>query len=229
MRKALFAVVVLAAGLLFMTGTARADAYLYVRDGIHLNARIGPGTRYRVHDVLAPGTRVEIVTRIGNWAHVRTPEGLMLWVYFTYLGTQPPHQILRPAPPIFLLPPPPRPRAAPPPPPPRWYTPRPRVQPHPRVQPQPRVNPVRPAKPKVQRPAKPKVQPKVPQRVKPKVQRPAKPKVQRPVKPKVQRPTKPKVTKPKVQRPMQPKRQPTQRQQQRHDPNELRRNTHNGR
>ena len=232
MRKALFAVVVLVAGMMVTTGAARADAYLYVRDGIHLNARIGPGSRYRIHDVLAPGTRVEIVTRVGNWANVRTPEGLMLWVYFTYLSTQPPHRILRPAPPIFLVPPPR---------PPRWYMPRSRVRPHPYVHPHPRVKPDRPVKPKVQRPAKPKVQrpvkPKVQQRpVKPKVQRPVKPKVQRPAKPKVQRPVKPKVqpkvqrpAKPKVQRSTQSKRQPTQRQRQSNDPNEARRDIHRGR
>jgi len=201
MRKALFAVVVLVAGLMVTTGAARADAYLYVGEGIHLNARIGPGTRYRIHDVLAPGTRVEIVMRVGNWANVRTPEGLMLWVYFTYLSPQPPHRILRPAPPIFLAPPP------------RWYTPRSRVRPQPYVRPHPRVKPDRPVKPKVQRPAKPKVQ----RPVKPKVQRPVKPKVQRPAKPKVQRPAKPRVQ-PKVQR-----------QQRRNDPDEARRDIYRGR
>ncbi|TDK45012.1 SH3 domain-containing protein [Antarcticimicrobium luteum] len=174
MLRSVLVALILAAGLALSANDARADAYLFVRDGIYLNARIGPGTRFRTHHVLRPGTRLQIITRVGDWAQVRTPDGLMLWVFFTYLVDRPLFRPAPPAPPIFILPRPPRPRVFPPPPhwhqpPPHWHQPpprprihpqprvQPRVQPHPRVQPkpQPRVQPRPRKQPKVQRPTTP--------------------------------------------------------------------------
>lgn len=176
MIRTFLAALALAVGLTLSATDARADAYLYVRDGIYLNARIGPGTRYRRHQVLSPGTRVRIIARVGDWAQVRTPDGLLLWVFFSYLIDRPPLYQVRPSPPIVVIPPlrPVRPyRPAPPPPYTRpwvhpqrhpWDHPYPRMQPQPRPQPriqprpQPRVQPK--PQPRQQPPAQPRQQPR---------------------------------------------------------------------
>lgn len=175
MIRTLLAALALALGLTLAATGANADAWLYVRDGIYLNARIGPGTRYRTHHVLSPGTRLQIIARVGDWAQVRTPDGLMLWVFFTYLIDRAPLERMRPVPPIIVVPAPSRPRVAPPPPqywtrptprPPYWTQPR----PYPHMQPQPRVQPRPPVQPKPQprtqprKPPKPRQQPPQQQR-----------------------------------------------------------------
>ena len=174
MIRTLLAALALAIGLSLSATDARADAWLYVRDGIYLNARIGPGTRYRRHHVLSPGTRVQMVGRVGNWAQVRTPDGLLLWVFFSYLIDRPPHYQVRPVPPIVVVPPvrPVRPY--------RPYPPhsRPWVHPqrHPWIGPVPpyRTYPQPPRPPQVQpRPQPPQVQPRPqPPRAQPKPPRP---------------------------------------------------------
>ncbi len=170
MLRPILAILMLVAALALSSGDARADGYLYVRDGIYLNARIGPGTRYRSYQVLAPRTRLQIITRIGDWAQVRTPDGVMLWVYYSYLIDTPSYLPRRPPPPIFLRPPPrygapPPPRYVAPPPPPRWgyppynARPHPPARPRPYVQPPPRVTPPPRQPPKVQ--TRPRQQPRV--------------------------------------------------------------------
>lgn len=202
MLRPILAVLMLTVALALSAGDARADGYLYVRDGIYLNARIGPGTRYRSHHVLAPRTRLQIITRIGDWAQVRTPDGLMLWVFFSYL-VDTPSSLTRPLPPPVFLRPPPRYGA---PPPPRWIQPQPYprtyVQPRPRVQPQPRQQP------RVQ--TQPRQQPKV------QTQPRQKPRAQPRQQPKVQ-------TRPRQQPKAQPQRHGNQ------DSNEIRRITPDGR
>ncbi len=132
MLRSFLAALTLAAGLALMGQPAAADIFLYVRDGIYLNARTGPGTRYPRHRVLRPGTRLRIIARQGNWARVQTPEGLLLWVFLSYLVDRGPQPQLRPAPPIFIFPRPPRPRYVPPRRPvPYWSRPRRPRPPHP--------------------------------------------------------------------------------------------------
>lgn len=95
-----------AASLTLGAGAVRADSYLYVQDGIFLNARSGPGTRYTAYQRLRPGTRLSIITRMGNWAQIRTPEGAILWVFATYLIDRAPRvEVMQP--PIILRPLPP--------------------------------------------------------------------------------------------------------------------------
>jgi len=125
MIRLLLAALVLAAALTLNGKPARADVFLYVRDGIHLNARLGPGTGYRPYRVLRPGTRLRYLARRGNWARVETPEGLILWVFLSYLVNQAP-QHSAPRPPIVIIPAPvPRYRIVPRSRPPRWIRPRP--------------------------------------------------------------------------------------------------------
>ncbi|GHG94719.1 SH3 domain-containing protein [Pseudodonghicola xiamenensis] len=96
-----------AASLSFSAGALRADSYLYVQDGVFLNARSGPGTRYTAYQRLRPGTRLSIITKQGNWAQIRTPEGAILWVSANYLINRRPRVELS-RPPIILRPQPPR-------------------------------------------------------------------------------------------------------------------------
>lgn len=174
MIRPLLAACALTLGLMLSVTDARADAWLYVRDGIYLNARIGPGTRYRTHHVLSPGTRLQIIARVGDWAQVRTPEGLMLWVFFSYLMDRPPLERVRPSPPIIIVPAPTRPYVAPPPrrpywtrpQPPYWTPPRPYPQ-YPHMQPQPQVRP-KPQPP--QQPKPPRKKPRTPQQQPPQQQ-----------------------------------------------------------
>ncbi|MGD9863343.1 MAG: SH3 domain-containing protein [Pseudodonghicola sp.] len=88
MFRKVLAPLTLAAAVALTAGAAHADSYRYVREGVNLNARSGPGAGYAARRVLAPGTRITLVQQIGNWAQVRTPEGLLLWVFGAYLMDQ---------------------------------------------------------------------------------------------------------------------------------------------
>ena len=128
MFRTVLALIALTIALSCLGDSARADAYLYVRDGTHLNARVGPGTGYRVHRVLPPGTRLRLLARRGSWARVQTPEGLVLWVFLNYLVDRAPRRYA-PPPTVYIFPwlDPPR-RVRPRRPLPRWSDP---YRPHP--------------------------------------------------------------------------------------------------
>ncbi|WP_165937589.1 SH3 domain-containing protein [Antarcticimicrobium sediminis] len=72
------------------TGAASADSFRYVQQGVNLNARSGPGSHYAAKRVLAPGTRLSVIQQRGDWAQVQTTEGLLLWVFGSYLRDQAP-------------------------------------------------------------------------------------------------------------------------------------------
>ena len=50
-------------------GAASANTY-WVEDGIHLNARSGPGTQYYAETTLKPCTKVEVVGQKWGWAKI---------------------------------------------------------------------------------------------------------------------------------------------------------------
>ncbi|GAA6198889.1 SH3 domain-containing protein [Aquicoccus sp. SU-CL01552] len=83
----------LAIGLSFgPSGSAQAETLRFVKPGVTLNARSGPGTQYGAKTKLAPGSKVTVLKNQGDWSQVRTPEGLLLWVFGSYLidqATQP--------------------------------------------------------------------------------------------------------------------------------------------
>ncbi|MDX2485420.1 MAG: SH3 domain-containing protein [Pseudodonghicola sp.] len=72
------------------TGAASADSFRYVQQGVNLNARTGPGSHYATKKVLTPGTRLSVIRQQGDWAQVQTTEGLLLWVFGSYLRDQAP-------------------------------------------------------------------------------------------------------------------------------------------
>ncbi|PTQ71859.1 SH3 domain-containing protein [Celeribacter persicus] len=57
----------------------------YVKPGVTLNARSGPGTGYGKVTALKPGTQLQIVKKQGDWAQVKTGNGTLLWVFLNYL------------------------------------------------------------------------------------------------------------------------------------------------
>ncbi len=93
----LIAPLALATALALGTGAASADSFRYVQQGVNLNARSGPGSHYATKKVLAPGTRLSVIRQQGNWAQVRTTEGLLLWVFGSHLRDQAPHNLRQPA------------------------------------------------------------------------------------------------------------------------------------
>lgn len=62
----------------------------YVKQGTYLNGRAGPGTGYAKEHVLPPGTLVEILSSQNGWLQVKTPEGLILWVFGQYVSDKAP-------------------------------------------------------------------------------------------------------------------------------------------
>ena len=70
------------------SGAAQAETLRFVKPGVTLNARSGPGTQYGAKTRLAPGSKVTVLKHQGDWSQVRTPEGLLLWVFGSYLIDQ---------------------------------------------------------------------------------------------------------------------------------------------
>ncbi|MGE4327516.1 MAG: SH3 domain-containing protein [Pseudodonghicola sp.] len=219
-----------AASLTLGAGAVRADSFLYVQDGIFLNARSGPGSHYTAYQRLHPGTRLSVITRMGNWAQIRTPEGAILWVFAPYLINRAPRVVVM-QPPIILRPLPPQ-----------ALGPKPQMN-HPQAPMQPGVqNPPRAGempnttppgfyrpnqmKPQQQRPQQQQqMQPKPQQQMQPRPQQQMQPRPQQQMQPKPQqqmqpRPQQQMQPKPqqqmqlKPQQQMRPKQQPQQNQQQ---------------
>ncbi|MDK3018461.1 SH3 domain-containing protein [Pseudodonghicola flavimaris] len=98
MVRTLLTPVTLAVAIALSTGTASADSLRYVREGVSLNARSGPGSSYAAKRVLAPGTKITVIGTQGDWARIRTADGLLLWVFSSYLMDQAPQSKTAPAP-----------------------------------------------------------------------------------------------------------------------------------
>ncbi len=79
----------LALALSIAAGAAAAEP-AWVRAKIHLNLRTGPGTQYRIVDVLNTGDRVNILTRAEKWTQVQLADGNQGWIPSGYLHPEAP-------------------------------------------------------------------------------------------------------------------------------------------
>jgi uncharacterized protein YraI len=89
----------LAAGALMLSAGA-ASAAIVTGD---LNLRTGPGTNYRVIDVMPAGARVNVLSCTGSWCRVGF-RGEVGFASAGYLGRGAP--VYAPAPPVYVAPPP---------------------------------------------------------------------------------------------------------------------------
>jgi uncharacterized protein YgiM (DUF1202 family) len=64
---------------------SQAQGQYYVKPGVTLNGRSGPGTGYGKVSALKAGTQLQIVKKQGEWAQVKTDGGTLLWVFLSYL------------------------------------------------------------------------------------------------------------------------------------------------
>ncbi len=62
-----------------------ANAAYFVREGIKLNARQGPGTDFAIEVTLQPKTRVEELERHGDWSWVRLDDGQQVWINNSFI------------------------------------------------------------------------------------------------------------------------------------------------
>lgn len=74
---------VISIATILAVGSASAATY-WVEDGIHLNARSGPGTKYYTETTLKPCTKVEVVGQKWGWAKVSYKRSTY-WVSAKYL------------------------------------------------------------------------------------------------------------------------------------------------
>lgn len=63
----------------------QAQGQYYVKPGVTLNGRSGPGTGYGKVSALKAGTQLQVVKKQGDWAQVKTGNGTLLWVFLSYL------------------------------------------------------------------------------------------------------------------------------------------------
>jgi SH3 domain protein len=76
-----------------LPGLAAAD---WVRDEIHVNMRTGPGTRYRITQVLKSGDQARRIDATDDWIKVRTAEGQEGWIPNGYMSKEPPASLALP-------------------------------------------------------------------------------------------------------------------------------------
>ena len=84
------------AALMVFGSVATAQETLYVRDGVTLNGRSGPGTGYKRLHQLPGGSSVILLGRSGTWGRVRLDTGTVLWVFLDYLTDTQPHHAPKP-------------------------------------------------------------------------------------------------------------------------------------
>lgn len=79
--------------LLLVAGTAQAER-AWVRGEVRLNVRTGPGTQYRILDVVSTGDEVQVLRRGEDWTQIRLQgEGKEGWIPGGYLQAEPPPAI----------------------------------------------------------------------------------------------------------------------------------------
>ncbi|ROO29273.1 hypothetical protein SAOR_03745 [Salinisphaera orenii MK-B5] len=76
------------AGLIMVTVSASA-ATRYVSDELSINMRRGPGTSYRITELLAAGDRVETRSESNGWTEIRTEDGDTGYVLTRFLSEDP--------------------------------------------------------------------------------------------------------------------------------------------
>ncbi|MES1930745.1 hypothetical protein SADO_15894 [Salinisphaera dokdonensis CL-ES53] len=80
----------LIAGLigLMMFSTAATAATRYVSDELSINMRRGPGTGYRISELLNAGERLTTLSEANGWTQVRTTDGSTGYVLTRFLSEQ---------------------------------------------------------------------------------------------------------------------------------------------
>lgn len=63
----------------------QAQGQYYVKPGVTLNGRSGPGTNFGKVTALKAGTQLQIVKKQGDWAQVKVDGGSLIWVALSYL------------------------------------------------------------------------------------------------------------------------------------------------
>lgn len=76
------------AGLIMVTVSASA-ATRYVSDELSINMRRGPGTSYRITELLTAGDRVETRSESEGWTEIRTEDGDTGYVLTRFLSENP--------------------------------------------------------------------------------------------------------------------------------------------
>lgn len=74
-------------GLLMVSSLATA-ATRYVSDELSINMRRGPGTGYRISELLSAGDRLTTLSEANGWTQVRTAEGSTGYVLTRFLSEQ---------------------------------------------------------------------------------------------------------------------------------------------
>jgi SH3 domain protein len=81
----------LLAGLvaLMMFSSVASAATRYVSDELSINMRRGPGTGYRISELLNAGERLSTLSEANGWTQVRTTDGTTGYVLTRFLSDQP--------------------------------------------------------------------------------------------------------------------------------------------
>lgn len=75
------------AGLL-VASTAATAATRYVSDELSINMRLGPGTGYRISQLLDAGTQLETLSEENGWTRIRTSGGQVGYVLTRFLSEE---------------------------------------------------------------------------------------------------------------------------------------------
>jgi len=84
------ALLALALGLGLLTAAPARAEQAFVRGEVRLNLRTGPGTQFRIQDVVTTGDQLEVLQRGDGWTQVRLPGGTAGWIPEGYLQPEPP-------------------------------------------------------------------------------------------------------------------------------------------
>ncbi len=79
----------LVAACLMMAAAASAEE-AWIRGEVRLNVRTGPGTQYRIVDVVKTGDQMTIARRSEGWTEVKLADGKAGWIPAGYLAPEPP-------------------------------------------------------------------------------------------------------------------------------------------
>lgn len=79
-----FLIAAILAATTTVSATAASATTAWIEPGVHLNARSGPSTHYKVLGTFNPCTRVHAVKRHGSWIKVAF-KGHYYWVSAKYL------------------------------------------------------------------------------------------------------------------------------------------------
>lgn len=74
---------------LMMLSSVATAATRYVSDDLSINMRRGPGTGYRISELLSAGDRLSTLSEANGWTQIRTTDGKTGYVLTRFLSEQP--------------------------------------------------------------------------------------------------------------------------------------------